>query len=171
MNNCFYNMLYDIFNEHQNNDNSNEFPQYQSIPIKCDDSPNSSEMIMTKNLYNEFMEDGIEIYYIAMILEMKSSDNFITEPLMGFLKNNIHTSKYFNEYLDENDPINEVTINKYTSKFIKGLLVIHANLYNITLTQAVKKWLPKFERYYSQKANILKEIHLDSEWEWLHIWS
>lgn len=140
-------------------------PQY--IPDRiCIIPPQPTEI----NNYEAFAVYGPDIKTIAKILEARSNLPYSTS-IIEYLKINPRTSKYAIEYEQEIHKFSTActeTNNIYKSIFIRRLFEYHATLYNITVQQAIKKFLPKFEEHYtSTEYKCVQNILRDVEWEWI----
>ena len=50
---------------------------------------------------------------------------------------------------------------------IHKLFEKHAFIYNISVIDAIKKWLPKYDMVFGEEAKTLHMLLTQLEWEWL----
>lgn len=120
--------------------------------------------------YDNFAIYGPDIKTIAKLLESQSNIPF-SSSIIEYLKTNPRTSRYAVEYEQEIHKFSTAcaeTNNIYKFIFIRKLFEYHAALYNITIQQAIKKFLPQLEEHYTKtEYTCVHTILRDVEWEWI----
>jgi hypothetical protein len=116
-------------------------------------------------LWEEFINDGKEIIYIAQLLECNYKYKGFPTDAIEYIEYKLGKNlEIF--YLDENLIHEKDNLRlKYVEEFIQILFQHHASIYNLRLYNTIKKWLDKFEKVFPDIQPI-KNLLADSEWQW-----
>lgn len=128
------------------------------------------ELPIETHRYDLFAVHGPDVKTIAKLVE-SSMDIPFSSSIREYLKINRRTSKYVTEYEQEIHKFATPCIqtnNIYKHVFIRRLFEYHATLYNISVQQAIKKFLPELEEHYTpNEYHCIHSILRDVEWEWI----
>ena len=131
---CFVGFISDLFN-----DNKESIPLTNYWNVTYEVSPKYEKA-------EAFVNDGRELYMIAMMLEKP-------EVLPNGVMDNV----------EDKVLVSEISFNRV----LRALFEKHAMTYNIPLKDAIEKWLSKYDKTFGKAAKPIHELLLEIEWEWL----